>query len=309
MPSVMQEVNRKENATANDSWIRQEPKRFAGVVLGILIYSVGVNTFLKPLHLYAGGFMGFAQLCNTLLHDYLGVHWKLDISGIVYYILNIPGLVIACKTMRPRFVVKTVLTVSIMTIMLTIIPIQPEPVLDETIANCLIAGIMAGIGVGIVLRMGSCDGGMDLIGMIMIQKNGHSSVGRINIIANIVLYGIMLLLFDIPIVIYSLIYSVVCSITYDKVHTQNINVQTLIVTKMKDVDKLEIEIMGEMHRGLTRWKAYGSYTGEEETILMAIISKYEINQLKAIVHQFDPHAFVMMDEGVGIDGHFIKKIT
>ena len=309
MPSVMQEVNRKERAAENGSWIREEPKRFAGVVLGVLIYSVGVNTFLKPLHLYAGGFMGFAQLCNTLLHDYLGIHWKLDISGIIYYILNIPGLVIAFKTMRRRFVVKTVLTVTIMTAMLTLIPIQQQPVLDEIIANCLVAGIMAGIGVGIVLRMGSCDGGMDLIGMIMIQKNGQSSVGQINIISNIVLYGIMLLLFDVPLVIYSLIYSVVCSITYDKVHTQNINVQTLIVTKMKDVDKLEIEIMGEMHRGLTRWKAYGSYTGEDETILMAIISKYEINQLKAIVHQFDPHAFVMMDEGVGIDGHFIKKIT
>lgn len=310
MSSVMQEVNRKEeNQRAGESWLKQEPKRFLGAFLGAFIYAVGVNTFLRPLHLYSGGFMGFSQLINTILKDFIGINLKIDVSGIIYYIMNIPGLIIAYRTMRRRFVVKTVLTVTMMTAMLTIIPIQTQPVLDETIANCLIAGIMAGIGVGLILKMGSCDGGMDLIGMIMIQKNGNTSVGRISIMSNLLLYGIFLLLFDIPTVIYSFFFSVVCSVTYDRVHTQNINVQTLIVTKMENTEPLEIEIMGQMGRGLTRWRAYGSYTGEEETILMAVISKYEIAQLRSIVHQIDPRAFVMIDEGVGIDGHFVKKIT
>ena len=309
MSSVMHEVDLKEQKNRSTPWIRQELIRFPGIIVGVLIFAFGVNMFLRPLHLYSGGFMGFSQLCNTLLHDYLGVKWKLDISGIVYYLLNIPALIIAYRTMQKRFVFKTIINVTLITVVMTMIPIPSAPILEEKIANCLVAGIMAGVGIGLMLRMGSCDGGMDLVGMILIKNKGHFSVGQVNIFANIILYGIFLFLFDVPTVIYSLIYSVINSTACDRVHTQNINVQALIVTKLPDISPLEIEIMGQMNRGLTRWNACGSYTGEEENILMAVISKYEITQLKSIVHQIDPKAFVMIDEGVAVDGHFVKKIT
>lgn len=308
MASMMQAVNEREQKN-RDPGLKQEAQRAVGIVLGVLIYTVGVNLFLRPLQLYSGGIMGFAQLVNTVLRDYLGLELDRDISGIIYYLMNIPGLVIAFRVMRRRFMVKSILTVSLITVMLTLIPIPETPILEERIANCLIAGIMAGIGVGMVLRMGASDGGMDLIGMILIQTKGNVSVGGVNNAANCILYGICLLLFDVPTVIYSLIYSVICSIVFDLVHTQNINVQVMIITKLQDTSPLEIEIMGRMYRGLTRWNATGSYTGEQETILMTIISKYEIAQLRSIVHQFDPHAFVMLDEGVGVDGYFIKKLT
>ena len=309
MASIMQAVNERERKNMEDPGLKQEGYRALGIALGVLIFTSGVNLFLRPLHLYSGGFMGFSQLANTILRDYLGLNLGRDISGIIYYLLNLPGLIAAFCFMRRRFVVKSILTVSFITLMLTLIPIPETPILDELIANCLVAGIMAGVGVGLILRMGSCDGGMDLIGMILIQTKGRFSVGRVNIAANCVLYGLCMLLFDVPTVIYSLIYSVICSLICDHVHTQNINVQVMIVTKMQDTAPMEIEIMGQMYRGLTRWNAYGSYTGEQETILMTVISKYEIAQLRTIVHKFDPHAFVMLDEGVGVDGYFLKKIT
>ena len=226
-----------------------------------------------------------------------------------HYGATADGLILAYRFMSKRFVVKTIFTVTLMTLLLTVIPIPKEPILQEPIGNCLIAGILGGAGIGLVLRTGSCDGGMDLIGMILIQTKGNMSVGRVNIFCNCILYGICLVLFDMQIAIYSLIYSVISSMTCDRVHTQNINAQVMIITKMEDVTRLEIEIMGQMHRGLTKWGATGSYTGDSATILMAIVSKYEITQLKTIVHSIDPHAFVMIDEDVNVDGHFLKKLT
>lgn len=310
MASIMQAVNEKEQKNRENQGLGQEGVRFAGILLGALIYTAGVNLFLRPLHLYSGGIMGFCQLFDTVLRDFLGLHLGgLDVAGIAYYLLNLPGLIAAFFLMRRRFVVKSLLTVTAITVMLTVIPIPQEAILDEMIANCLVAGLMAGVGVGLVLRMGSCDGGMDLIGMILIQTKGRFSVGKVNIAANCVLYGICLILFDIPTVIYSLIYSVICSLMCDRVHTQNINVQAMIVTKMQEIEPLEIEIMGRMNRGLTCWSAYGGYTGEEKTLLLTVISKYEIAQLRSIVHQFDPEAFVMINEDVSVDGYFIKKLT
>ena len=141
MDSVMQEVNRREELERNSQGLKQELWKVVGVVVGVAIYSVGVNLFLRPLHLYSGGFMGFAQLISTVLREKMGLP-IMDISGIIYYLMNVPGLVIAFLTVRKRFAVKTVITVTLMTVLLTLIPIPAAPILEEKIANCLIAGIM-----------------------------------------------------------------------------------------------------------------------------------------------------------------------
>ena len=305
MATIQQEVEAKEQAAESQDGFRRELRRLPGLVLGSLVYAVGVNLFLRPMHLYSGGFMGYAQLADTFLRDITGR----DISGILYYAMNVPALIASVLVMRKRFTVKTLLSITLITIALTLIPIPAQPILEDRLSNCLVAGVLSGGGAGLVLRMGACDGGINLVGMILIQRKGKFSVGKIGLAANLLLYGICALLFDLPTVLYSLIYSVVSSATCDRSHTQNINLQVLIITKMKDASPLEVELMGQLHRGLTRWNAQGGYTGEGETILLAVISKYEIAQLRTIVHRVDPHAFVLMSEGVGVDGNFLKKLT
>ncbi|MDO4285802.1 MAG: YitT family protein [Eubacteriales bacterium] len=294
----------------NTEAVKKESLKLPMLLAGAFVYAFGVNLFLQPLHLYAGGLMGFAQLFRTLLADYAGVSFGgFDISGVIYYLLNIPGLVVAYRKMRHRFVFKTLFTVTVITVLLSVIPIPETPILEDRLANSIIAGLMCGCGIGITLRMGACDGGMDLISMLLVSLKGKFSVGRINLTCNAILYGICLFLFDASTVIYSLIYSAFNSISCDKIHTQNINAQAIIITKMKDTAPMEIEIMGRLHRGITRWEARGSFTGDSETMLMVLLSKYEVNRLRGIVRRFDEKAFVIVNEGVDVDGHFLKKLT
>ena len=119
----------------------------------------------------------------------------------------------------------------------------------------------------------------------------------------------MLFLFDIPTVIYSLIYASFNSIAADRIHTQTISSQVLIITKMEDTSPLEIEIMGSLYRGMTKWKAQGAYSGDTETILLILVSKHEMAELRHIVKQFDPKAFMSVTEGVDVEGNFLRKLT
>lgn len=310
MKSIEQEVRyREEEMRSRSSW-RRECVKIGGIIIGCFIYTIGINYFLRPLHLYSAGFMGFAQLFNNILVDFLGIKLHIDLTGIFYYILNIPGLILTYKYMRKRYLVKTVITVTCSTVFLTIIPIASQSILEEVIANALTAGLIAGVGIGIILRMGACDGGMNLISMILVQKRkGDLSVGQWGLLCNFVLYIFCMALYDVPTVIYSLVYAAASALATDKVHAQNINVQVLIVTKLRDSKALEIEIMGQLERGITRWAANGAYTGNDERVLMVIISKYEINKLRNIVHEIDPHAFMIVNEDVNVDGHFLKKLT
>ena len=306
---VVKEEKKLEESDKGAKVARKEGLRLPLIILGAGLYAVGMNLFLRPLHLYSGGLMGFAQLIQTLLTRAGITFGGFDISGILYYVLNIPGLVLAATKMRKRFVFKTVFAVTLITVLLSLIPIPKEMILDDRLANTIVAGLMCGAGVGIILRAGACDGGMSIIGMVLLSIRGKGSVGQISLITNIVLYGIMLFLFDIPTVIYSLIYSAFSSIASDRIHTQNISSQVMVITKLKDTKPMEVEVMGRLHRGMTEIDANGIFTGEPVKMFIIFVSKYEVSRLRGIVRAHDPNAFIVETEGVRIDGNFTKKLT
>ena len=93
--------------------------------------------------------------------------------------------------------------------------------------------------------MGASLGGTDIIALLLIKWKKNISVGKVNIITNAVLYGICLFLFDVSTVIYSLIYAAVSAFAVDHEHSQNINVEVRIITKLDDKG-LEQEILQKM---------------------------------------------------------------
>lgn len=297
---------RKEDQGLNAA--KKEGLKLPVIILGAFVYAFGINVFLQPLHLYSGGMMGFAQLIRYGLSN-LGFSFNsVDITGLIYYLLNIPALYIATKRMRKRFIIKTIVAVSVVTFLLLLIPIPKAPILDSIIGNAMVAGLICGAGVGIILLMGACDGGVDLIGILLINKNGNTSVGRVSVIMNVILYGSMLFLFDAPTVIYSLIYSVFSSIATDRIHAQNISTQVTVLTKLPDTRDMEIEVMSRLNRGMTEIDANGIFTGEPVKMFIIFINKHEEGRLRGIIKAHDPNAFIVENEGVRIEGNFIRKL-
>ena len=109
------------------------------------------------------------------------------------------------------------------------------------------------------------------------------------------------------IVVYSIIYGSVYAVAMDKAHTQNINVEANIITKANTTG-LEKEVFDELGRGITKWSTLGAYTYEQSHILYITLSKYEVSRLKAIIKKHDPNAFIVINEGVSVEGNYLKKL-
>ena len=170
MSAITDQVQAMETQAAQFRW-KLEAQRYVGILMAAVIYAIGFNFFLAPLHLYAGGFMGFAQLIAEQLKRITGFHfWDLELPGIIYYLMNVPWLIMGYRMMRRRFIIKTFFAITSVSVLLTLIPVAPEPILHEYVANAFFAGLTCGAGLGVILRMGACDGGMNLIGMIVVQK-------------------------------------------------------------------------------------------------------------------------------------------
>ncbi|MBR3184634.1 MAG: YitT family protein [Oscillospiraceae bacterium] len=269
------------------------------------VYAIGMNMFIVPVGIYAGGLMGICQLIRTLLVEYLSIAVNFDIAGLLYYVFNIPIFLYAWKRMRRRTLVKTIIAVTFSTLFLAIVPVKPL-LPDDMLGSVIVGSLITGSVLGLVLRCGSSSGGLDIIGLMMAMGKRETGVGQLYIVVNAVQFVAYAMLFDLRVVIYSMISTFLSSFALDHFHFQNINVEVKIITKRKD--ELADAILRGLHRGVTEWASVGAYTDEPSEVLYVIISKYEITRLRNIIAHCDPNAFVVIGDKVHVYGNFLKRL-
>lgn len=282
--------------------------RLCTAVFGTLVMCFAQAFFIVPLRLYTGGLMGYCQFFRTLLQDFAGFSFgSTDIAGILYFLFNIPILLLSFRYLGRPLTVKTVICVASYTLFYSAIPAPESALVDDYLTGCLLGGILNGIGSGLVLTCGCSTGGLDILGLILSKRGSSFTVGRFSIGFNAALYGLCLWLFVPEVAIYSLIYNVTSNLALDRVHQQNVNMQALIFTK-EDEQKLGRFIMENLHRGVTYWEGTGAYTGGAIHVLCVSLSKYEIEELLHVVRGIDPHAFITVQKGVQIYGNYHRKV-
>lgn len=283
--------------------------RLALGILGALVYSLGVNLFIVPMGLYSGGLIGISQLIRTLLLRLLHLQaTSFDFAGIIYYALNIPLLLISYRSLGKIFLRNTIICATASSLFLSAIPIPTVPLVENMLTGCLVGGVISGIGSGLALTCGCCLGGSDILALHLSKLGSKITVGRLNLLVNLVLFSLCGLLFSVETMIYSILNSVFLNLTVDRAHQQSVTVQMLIFIK-EDSPELDQFIMNHLHRGITRWEGKGAFTGESTHILCVCLSKYEIDDLRVELHKVDPHAFFIINEGVHVSSNFERRLT
>ena len=290
------------------STVQHRWTRLVLAVVGSLIYSVGINYFVTPAGLYTGGFLGVGQIIRTLLIQNCGMDFgNFDIAGLIYFALNIPVYLLAFRSISGYFGAKSLLCTVCNTFFLSVLVPPAEPILYDVLAASILGGIIAGAGIGLMLYDGGSSGGMDILGVYLIKKFSGVSVGKVNMTFNITLYIVCLLLFNVQVAIYSIIYSVFSGLIVDKLHQQNIAVMAWVFTKRKD-NALRDYVTEKLHRGMTYWDGTGAYQNSETEIFCICLSKYELEELRHALQTIDPEAFLVVQEGVHIHGNYKRDL-
>ncbi len=273
-------------------------------LIGSIMFCIAINIFIVPNNLYTGGVLGLAQLIRSIILDVFKVNITFDFSGILYYIINIPLFFLAYKNLSKTFFFRTLIVISVQTVMLSLIP--TTSIINDTLTNVLVGGLLGGSGLGIVLSCGASTGGSDIIGLVIAKKNNELSVGKIGLVLNVFIYTITGLMYGLEIMIYSIIYSFVDSLTIDKMHDQNICSTAFIFCKKNPKD-INNYIKNELNRDFTYWDAKGGYDDSRTYIIYTALTKYELIKLERKIKECDFNAFMVKSEGVGIKGEFEKK--
>lgn len=283
-------------------------ERLALGVLGTLINALGVNLFIVPMGLYSGGILGVSQLLRTLLSRVVELPAGFDISGILYFVLNLPLILLAWRGLGKAFVVRTLICTLTSSFFYSVLTAPATPILEERLACCLVGGIIAGFGIGLTLTCGCSSGGLDILGLWLAKRGSRFTVGRFSVGFNAVLYLVCAFLLNLPTALYSLIYNIFSMFVVDRAHQQGINMQVFIFTRNGD-SELPRHIMQGLHRGVTYWEGMGAYTGKPIRVICVAVSKFEEADLRNIVLEMDPHAFFIVHEGVRVEGNFVRRLS
>lgn len=287
--------------------IQREVVNMFWAIFGVTCFAASYRWFLVPLGLYSGGFTGISQLIKLFLEEVVGIrfHETMDVTGIIFWCINLPLLVVGYKSIGGKFLIRTVIAVGIQSFLLTFIPAPQHPLIDDILLNCIIGGMLSGFGVGVTLRAGGSGGGLDIVGMYCVKEHPDFGVGKVSIVINLIIYSIAAYRYDLSVAAYSMVFCVASGIMVDRVHDQNINLTAVIVTKSESLGE---QINKEIVRGVTSWKGWGEYSHNGEIIHMVVINKYELPALKRLIYQEDPHAFVQILSPDMVLGNFEKRL-
>lgn len=276
-----------------------EAKRILVVIFGSLLMAVSLNFFLINANVYASGFSGAAQLVSSILADQLGVSVS---TGILLFIFNIPVIILGWFKVGRGFTIYSVISVVFTTIFLEILPILSLS--SDIILNAVFGGVIAGVGVGISLKLGASTGGMDIVAMVL-SRLQDKPIGTYFLLLNGIIIILAGVLYEPENALYTMVALYVTTSVIDMIHTRHEKVTAMIITHK--AEELQQAIHQKMVRGITIVPAKGAYSMEDKSMLYLVITRYELYDLEKIINEVDPQAFTNIVQTVGIFGFFRRE--
>ena len=263
------------------------------ITLGSAICAVAINGILIPHKFVSGGVTGLALVIHYLVPS-------LPVSGL-YFVLNLPLFVLGWKFVGRRFFLYSIAGMTIFSGSLQWVHLPIT--IHDPIPSALLAGIISGVGSGVILRSVGSAGGTDILAVTLLNRFSVR-LGTTTLAFNAGVLVLAAMFSPLEPVLYTLIYMYVTS------HVMNLVVAGLsqrkaviiISSQWKEISRRVLE---QVRRGVTILGGHGAFSGREEQVLYTVITFRELARTKRIIREVDPGAFVVVTDTLEVMGHRI----
>jgi uncharacterized membrane-anchored protein YitT (DUF2179 family) len=263
------------------------------MTLGSLLCAVAVNGILIPHQFFGAGFTGISLVIHYLAPS-------LPIA-VLYFILNVPLFALGWMYVGRRFFLYSIAGMLIFSGALAFTHVS-LPVYDKLL-SALLAGIIMGMGSGIILRSLGSGGGLDILSVIL-MKRFSIRLGTSILAFNAFVLAAGAILFSLEMALYTLVFLFGSSYMVNLVVT-GLSQRKAVFIISPQWEEISQEIMEKIQRGVTIIGGRGGYTGREEQILYTVITFRELSRLKQLISVIDPDAFVVVTDTLEVMGHRI----
>lgn len=267
--------------------------RILSIILGTLLIAIATNGILLPNHLLSGGVNGISMLFYFLFN------FKVSLLVIL---INIPIFILGLLFLRKTYLAYSLFGMLMLSFWLELTDQISIPT-NNTLSILVIAGLLHGIGTGIIFRADGSTGGTDIIAKI-INKYFSINMATITLYLNTIIILLSAYFFNIDIAVLTIstmfISSQVVNFVVDGINRK----RTLyIITDAEHFEELSALLLKELHRGVTMIPAIGAYTSATKYILFTTVSVREVAKAKQLILNVDSKAFMTVTETSQVIGN------
>lgn len=275
---------------------REIVRKIFFIILGNFLCSIAINVFFIPNGLLSGGMSGIGIILQYLA----------DIpTGISVFVLNLPIFLLGSRMLDKKFLVYAFISTFILSSTLVLTKeFSSFLIVDDILLGAIFGAVFNGLGMGLMFKNGTCQGGFDVIAAIL-KKKFNINIGTGLMAVNTVVISSSALLFGHRRAMYTLMAMYIGYQILDKVQ-MGFNIQKNVIIISDKSEEMSEAIMKKLHRGVTFLKGEGAYTNEEKKIIYCTITSREVVKLKDIVNQVDSRAFLTINDVIEVKGRGFK---
>lgn len=263
------------------------------MAVGTGLMGVAIQCIFDPIGLVTGGFTGIAIITKSLTHGKVPL-WLTNM------VLNVPLFLVAIKIKGKRFVARTAIATILLSLWLYIIPAW-NFANGDYVLSAIFGGVLAGVGIGMVLLARSTTGGTDMLAALIQHKLRHYTIMQIICVVDGIIVAAGIYAFGIRAAMYAIVAIFITSKVSDAL-MEGIKYSKAVFIISDRYREISDAIMTQMDRGVTGLNAQGMYSKDAKCMLYCVVSKKEIVVLKDIVLNIDRNAFVIVTDAREVVG-------
>ena len=262
-------------------------KRLFWVILGNTIYCLGIVAFILPLDLITGGTTGL----GLILEHYFQI--PIELFAAVF---NVSMFILAWVLLGSSFAITTIVSTFYFPFILGVLQRFTfiQDLTTDPLLGTICAGLLIGIGIGVVIREGASTGGVDIPPLVLNKKFGLSvSVGLYACDFSILI--VQMLFRDKEKTLYGILLVLIYTFVMEKVLVNGKSrIQVKIISDQ--CEEINTWIHTKLDRGSTFFWSESGYLRKEMKTLMTVVSKRELARLQQKVKEIDPEAFIVIND-------------
>jgi uncharacterized membrane-anchored protein YitT (DUF2179 family) len=285
--------------------LRNRPVRDYGFMLvGIVLTGWGLDAFLIPNKIAAGGVSGLATISY---HVFRQAGTTVPV-GVQMLVMNAVLLLVALRARGWKFAAKTVFGIVGLSVAVdALAPFTPTLASDDLLLAALYGGALTGLGLGMVFKAGGNTGGSDLVAQLL-SRRFALGLGQLTLAVDAGVTLVAALVFGPKLALYGAVAIFVSGGVIDlTLEGLPVNKAAFIVSD--ESQRIGDAILHELHRGATALSARGLYSDAAREMLFVVVSRNELDGLKSIVQAIDPKALVIISDVHEAIGEGFKELN
>ena len=279
--------------------VKREIKRYIMMVVACCLYAFSLDCFLVPNNIVAGGISGL----SVVLANYIPIS-----KGVIIIMCNIPILLICIKQEGIKFTINCLITTGVLGLMTSLFEFIPPVVKDDGIMGAVFGGVIQGVSIGIFCKYRVSSGGTELLGRFL-----HNRIPAISIpiftgtLDGVIVIAGAVVCRNIQNVLFALIVIFLASKLTDMVIT-GLNKSKICYIITDKADMVGEYLINHSPRGVTKMDGIGMYTRLPKGVLMTVVKAGQLTELREMVSDLDPQAFIIVSDTSEVLGNGFKNI-